>query len=346
MIPKPPQQLTTTIPALTTDGARGRVHLALFNPGHWRLLALVVRYGRLSLRDVIVPLEEVAAISDVQVRLRLSRAELQQQPAFRPAARAVTALEGVPQALVALKYGRGGTSEHVLHVPARTALAILGREASPADGLIALRAGQPVWAGAQRVGRLTRLLLDAEGRLRHVVVRTGRLFSRDVLVPIGQVAVGGDEHVRLGLDRAAFNRLPEYRSDRAVKRDVERALLSDDLIRRIDAPTIDVTVSAGVVVLRGHAIVATSSTRAERAARSVPGVLEVVNQIIPDRKLHLAVAHALGQDERTRSHRFRVHVQRGVVVLHGATGGPMMCAAAEAVTGNVPGVRAVTCHGA
>jgi hypothetical protein len=233
MVPEPPQQLTTAIPALTTDGARGRVHLALLNPGHWRLLALVVRYGCLPPRDVIVPMEEVAAISDVQVRLRLSRAELQQQPTFRPAAWAVTALDGAPQALVALKYGRGGTSEHVLHVPARTALTISGREASPADGLIALRAGQPVWVGAQRVGWLTRLQLDPERRLRQIVVRTGRLFSRDVIVPVGQVAVGDDEHVRLSLDRAAFDRLPEYRSDRAVKRDVERALLSDDLIRRI-----------------------------------------------------------------------------------------------------------------
>lgn len=341
MIFEPHQLLTTAIPALTSDGARGRVRLALLSPGHWRLLALVVRYGRLSPHNVIVPINEVATLSDKQVRLRLNRAELLQQQAFRPAAQRLMALGGTPQALAALQYGRAGLAEHVLQVSPHTAHILAGRKASPTDGLIALRAGLPVMAGTERVGWLGRLLFDKERRLRQIVVRTGRLFGRDIAVPVAQVAGFDEDRIQLELDRAAFEQLPEYRDDSLVKRDVERALWDDDLIRRIDLPTIDVSVSVGTVVLRGHAMAATSPARAELAARGVPGVREVINRIITDGELHLAVADALGRDERTRAQPLRVYVKRGVVVLNGAADDPAMCAAAEAVAGSVPGVRAV-----
>ncbi|HMQ29648.1 MAG TPA: BON domain-containing protein [Chloroflexaceae bacterium] len=189
--------------------------------------------------------------------------------------------------------------------------------------------------------RPTRLLFDAEGRLREIAVRTGRLFGRDIAVPVNQVASFDEGHIRLGLDRAAFERLPEYRDDSLVRRDVERALRDDDLVRRLDLSTIDVAVRGGTVVLRGHARAATSPARAELAARGVPGVRAVVNRIITDDELHFAVVGALGRDERTRAQPLRVYVERGGVVLHGATGGPAACAAAEAVAGSVPGVRAV-----
>src|SRR6476646_8577846 len=85
MMHEPRQILTTGVTVLTADGRRGRLHQALLNPGHCRLHALVIRYGMLPPRDVVVPVEQIAHITDVQVRLRLSRAELAQLPAYQSA---------------------------------------------------------------------------------------------------------------------------------------------------------------------------------------------------------------------------------------------------------------------
>jgi osmotically-inducible protein OsmY len=341
MIPEPRQIVTTGVPVLTNDGRRGRLQLALLSPGHCRLNALVIRYGVLPPRDVVVSVEQIADITDVQVRLRLSRAELSQLPTYQSAWHMHPAPVGPRRALVAVQYGSGGTSERAIEMSSSMALAIMEHQANPADGLIAMRTGQPVWSGTQGVGRLDRLLLDSGGRVRQIVVRTSRMFGRQVVVPIDQVARCDAQGVWLALDYVAFHRLPDYRTDRAIAHDVNQALRDDEVVRRLDYRSIDVAVSAGVVLLHGHATATVSQTRAERAARSVRGVLGVTNQIVTDGSIQLAVAQALGHDERTRSHRLFVHVRRGVVSVHGEVASTAVRTAVEAVAGSVPHVRAV-----
>lgn len=344
MVLEPPQLLTTNLPVLTADGGRGRLQLALLDPGRWRLLAFVIRYGALRSQDVIVPLERVAAITDRQVRLWLSRGELEQQPVYRSTARAELVQSGPQPALVAIQYGSAGTSERIVSVPSSTALGLMQRQTSLTDRLVPLRVGQAVRIDTQRIGRLAGLLLDAEWSLRQLVVRTGYLFGRNVIVPIDQVADWDSQQIWLKLDRAAFDQLPEYRSDSAIKQDVEQELRSNDHLRRLDAQTIDVSVTAGIVTLRGHAVAGVSPVRAEHVARRVPGVLGVVNEIITDGELHLAVVQALERDKRTRGLPVIVYVQRGVVFLHGEPVNSAMRTALEMVVGSVPGVRAVVCR--
>ncbi len=340
-MPELRQILTIGVAVLTTDGRHGRLKQALLNPGHCRLVALVVRYGLLPPRDVVVPIEQVATITDAHLRLRLSRSELAQLPTYQSIWRLHSAPSGARRALVALQYGSGGTSEHVIEVPSSTALAITERQDSPTNGLITLRAGQPVWSGTQGVGRLERLLLDSGGRVRQIIVRTSRMFGRRVLVPIDQVTRCDAQGVWLALDRATFDRLPDYRTDRAIAIDVDQALRADEVVRRLDYRSIDVMVSAGVVVLHGHATTPVSRARAERAAQNVRGVLEVTNQIVTDGEIQLAVAQALASDERTCGHRLYTHVQRGVVSVSGEVSRATACTAVEAVAGSVPHVRAV-----
>jgi osmotically-inducible protein OsmY len=325
---------------LTADGRRGRLLEVLLSPGHCRVNALVIRYGVLPPRDVVVAVEQVA-ITNTHLRLRASRAELAQLPAYRPVAHAEHALSGSRHALVALQYGSAGTSERIIEVPAGTAMAIVGGQGSPADGLIALRAGHPVWIDNQRIGRLERLLLDSSGQVREIVVRTRRILGRRVVVSSEQVARCDAQGVWLALDRAALHRLPDYRTDRAILIDVRQALRDDEVVGRLHDRSIDVTVGTGVVVLRGHAATPVSRVRAERAARGVRGVLGVVNEIATDGEIQSAVAQALGHDERTRGHRLFVHVQRGVVWVNGEVASPATRTAIEAVAGSVPQVRAV-----
>jgi osmotically-inducible protein OsmY len=341
MIPETRQILRTGVPVLTTDGRRGRLHEVLLSPGHYRLHALVTRYGLLRPRDVVVPMEQIADISDAQVRLQLSRAELAQLPAYQLARRMYSASSGSRYALAALQYGRAGASERIIEMPSGAALAIAGGQGRPTDGLIALRAGHPVWIDNQRIGRLERLLLDSSGQVREIVVRTSRIFGRRVLVPIEAVARSDRQGVWLALDRAAFDRLPDYRTDRAILIDVDEALRGDEIVRRLDYRSIDVMVGAGVVLLHGYATTPVSRSRAERAVRGVRGVLGVVNEIVSDGQIQLAVAQALGHDERTRQHRLFVHVQRGVVSVSGEVESLATRTAVEAVAGSVPHARAV-----
>lgn len=341
MMPEPRQICTTGISALTADGGRGRVRQALLNRGHLRLVALVVRYGGLLTHDVVVPIEQVADMSDRQVRLRLRRTELAQQPAYQSAARIHSAPGGPRRALAAIQYGGAGTSERILHMSASEALALAGPQSSPPAGLLALRAGQPVRIGAQQVGRLARLLLDSDRHVREMVVRTNRLFGRHVIVPIEHVARCDAQGISLTLDRAAFDQLPDYRTDHVIARDVRQALWDDALIRRLDRQSIDAMVGAGAVMLRGHTTTPVSRARAERAVLGVRGVRRIMNQIVTDGELQIAVAQALAHDERTRGYRPFVHVQRGVVFVSGEDSNPAARAAIEAVAGSVPHVRAV-----
>jgi BON domain-containing protein len=150
------------------------------------------------------------------------------------------------------------------------------------DHTVALRSGQEVWATDGRAGRVDLLLLDASGQVRYFVIRKGRVLGRDVIVPAGWIRSIDERGVWLAMERAALYQLPPYRPDSANAADVDQALWSDEVIRALDIETIDVAVRDGVVILSGYATTPTSKVRAERAARHVPGVPRVENQIVTD----------------------------------------------------------------
>jgi osmotically-inducible protein OsmY len=124
--------------------------------------------------------------------------------------------------------------------------------------------------------------------------------------------------------------------DDELKMDVVEALWNDDLLRRVDLPFVRVTVQDGIVTLEGNVVTGIHRLRAEEIVRKVPGVLDVQNHLIGDEELEIAVAQALGRDERTRRQLIRVRAVQGIVRLAGE-----VTAAAEEVAAHVPGVREV-----
>lgn len=333
--------LTADSPVLTSDGRRGRLRQALLSPRHRRLVALVIRYGLLLPRDVVVPAEQIAAFTDAQVRLRLSRAELAHLPAHRPVALAQHVLRGSHHALVAAEYSSGGTSERILEMPRHMAPVLDHRQRDPASELLAVRAGQPVWSQERRVGRIRYLIVDQAHQVRELVVRVGLLPGRDVSVPIAHVDRIDARGVRLALDQGAIEQLPRYQSDRAILAAVERALRADETIRRLDERFIDIAVQGGTVRLSGYVAAAQHVTRAERIARGVAGVRQVVNQLSADSAVTLAVAQALGHHPDTANHRLFVHAARGVAYISGEVPDASTRAAVEFVAASAPGVRGV-----
>ena len=70
-----------------------------------------------------------------------------------------------------------------------------------------ITAGSPVWSGRRQLGRVTRVVADADGTIRELVVRRG-LLDGDRRVPVERVTevVGTNVHVDLGGDE--FDALP------------------------------------------------------------------------------------------------------------------------------------------
>ena len=209
------------------------------------------------------------------------------------------------------------------------------------DSTIALRRGQPVDATDGRAGRVELLLVEDGGQMHHFVMRKGRVRGRDVIVPVDWISTIDEHGIWLVVDRAALDQLPPYRPDSVIAADVEQALWADEVIRALDLETIDATVNDGVVILNGHATTPTIKARAERAARQLPGVQGVVNQIITDGEVESAVSQALAHDPRTRGQHIFVSANHGIVTLSGTFDGADTRAAAEDVAGSVPLVRGV-----
>jgi osmotically-inducible protein OsmY/sporulation protein YlmC with PRC-barrel domain len=338
-------ELKIGAPVTATDGLLGRVHQVILNPAQRRVVGVVVRAGLLPRRDLIVPTELIADATDQRVALRVGRDDLRRQPAFDPAHYLSLAAEGhgykAGEALASIYGGAGGADERALVAANQREEARVARRGTLEGSTVALQSGQEVWATDGRAGRVDLLLLDASGQVCHFVIRKGRVLGRDVIVPVDWISAIDERGVWLVVDRAALYRLPPYRPDSAIAADVDQALWSDEVIRALDIETIDVAVRDGVVTLSGYATTPTSKARAERAARQVPGVLRVENEIVTDAEVVTAVAQALARDERTRRARIFVNAEHGVVRLSGEIENPDVRAAAEEIAAGVPQVRGV-----
>src|SRR5437879_4081322 len=83
-MPATPLELKIGAPVEATDAAFGHLRQVILSPLDRRVVALVIRHGLVSPRDVVVPIAKVADATEQHVRLRVSRAELEGRPTFDP----------------------------------------------------------------------------------------------------------------------------------------------------------------------------------------------------------------------------------------------------------------------
>lgn len=126
--------------------------------------------------------------------------------------------------------------------------------------------------------------------------------------------------------RAVSNRLvvaPTSRSDETIEDDVRQRLILDPVAELFEVTP---TVENGVVTLKGHAQSWPERAFAERAAMSVHGVRDVINQVAvvamerPDQAIFDDVVGRLRWDAYVRDGRMTVSVRDGVVELTGYVG--------------------------
>ena len=329
----------------TTDGLFGHVHQVILSPRQKRVVGLVVRTGLLPARNWVVPTDWIEDVTEERIQLRVSRAEIIKQPEFDP--EQFLPVEGkelgyqAGQTLASVHGGAGAAEDLALTAAHQREEAKVAQRGILEGDKVVLHTGQQVWATDGRAGHVDLLLLDASGHVRHFVIRRGSLLGRDVIVPVDWISRIDARGVWLAMERAALERLPSYRPDSAVASDVEQALWRDELIRVIDFEAIDVNARDGVVILSGYVSTAANKRRAERAARTVPGVLELENRIVIDEEVVSAVAAALGRDNRTREKHIFVSARHGIVTLNGDTDSPEARTTAEEVAASIPQVRGI-----
>ena len=136
----------------------------------------------------------------------------------------------------------------------------------------------------------------------------------------------------------AVNSQPTTHLDKEILADVKAALWQVEPIRFLDMNSMTVTVHDGHVSLSGHV---QDRRRVETVVAGVPGVQGVCSNLVEDRDLTIAVAHALAQDTITRPYRIRVDCHQGWVYLSGNVPTPEAQTAVEAVAASVPAVRGI-----
>jgi osmotically-inducible protein OsmY len=134
---------------------------------------------------------------------------------------------------------------------------------------------------------------------------------------------------------------PVEKQDAGLKTDIADALWKDDVLRALDFHEIDIRVKSGVVILNGHITSSRSQNRVGNILRTIPGIVEIKNNLVSDDKLALDVATALGSLEHTYGCKFFTGASHGVVSINGFVKNKDIRLLAEKCASDTPNARGV-----
>jgi osmotically-inducible protein OsmY/sporulation protein YlmC with PRC-barrel domain len=330
-------------PVMATDGEYGRLEQLILDPHQERVVALIVRQNSLvPSHTVVVPEDDVADATENEVRLKINWEQADALPEYKPDSE--TVVEGQKyEANDGIFAIRGPQGFEVGRSPGAQQPGMLENQIAQDKINLALqlRPSHKVFCKDGHVGKVSLILMDPRGHVKGFVMHAGHLPGRNLIVPVRWVQEIDRENVHLSVGKSALENLPEYSSDYELAAQVGEAVWADEILRETDYDQIDVKVEGGIVRLRGHVITSMNQTRAENAARSIHGVLEVEDHLVVDKDLVIEVAEALGNDERTQLESISVVAQNGVIALNGQVGSAALRQAAEEVAASVQKVRGV-----
>ncbi|HEY7466717.1 MAG TPA: hypothetical protein VIB47_08490 [Dehalococcoidia bacterium] len=213
--------LRTGVDVVSRDGHKlGTLHRMVLKRSDLSLSHIVVDIGFLRSGhhlwegglgldyDRVLPVEEVHAVSDQRVELRLTAAEFKDMPEYTQ-----EAYEG-PQDVTPNEFDVADMAQRAEQVAGffgSTAGAwIVERLNKPLDA-VDIKEGTPVWRMEphEKLGDIRRLLLD-NGRLRAFVIRRGFVFHRDVILPVRYVRELLDDLVHVEISDEALAQLRQY----------------------------------------------------------------------------------------------------------------------------------------
>jgi len=216
----------------------------------------------------------------------------------------------------------------------------LARKVSqPRDDVVTIALNTGIVLNGHTLFTVTQLFVQPEtGVVAYVVARRTQRPGGEVVLPAALIGAFGARHLVLDCKLEDLAELPEYRPDDAVADDVRKALWKVPRLH-IDMRGIQVNVHDGVVELTGNISSELNQHLAIEQARSVRGVLEVVDHLVADTNLTIAVSGALARDPRLHRMPIGVYANLGEVTLRGACHTEEARAAAAEIAQAVPGVR-------
>jgi uncharacterized protein YrrD len=315
------------------DGKCGRLHKVVVDRETQEVSDLVVEKGFLMKQDRVLPIELVDKATQNEIRLSVTGDQLSRFEAYDEKTVEVPS----PPAQRADKYEKGEA------VRWRAAAAPYGVVTSKPvvpmmrqriqEGISAkktvLEARISVENAEGDVGTVDHVLVDAEsGDIEHVIVDRG-LLARSVIVPASAIREITEETVFIDLSNDELDQLPRYRPP------ASSAMIAKLEQRLEDAPfdlgNVQVVMDGSVVQLLGTGPSIAGKRRAEAAARSIKGVVDVENKLDTDTAIEARVLAALADDPRTELADISAACDRGIVTLTGQVDNAEIREAAEEV---------------
>lgn len=186
-----------------SDGAAGKSTAIVVAPDTQEVTHVVVAgHGG----EYLVPVSAVAESSHKQIVLHWTLAELAQAEPFEKVIYVGDADAGnvliTPSSAVTPTVEAGYMTE-------AAELSFL-RVEQLADGEQAIHTGAHVEATDGRVGHVDEFVVDAAGKITHLVLRKGHLWGkREITVPVTDIERIQEDVVYLKLDKASVERLPQ-----------------------------------------------------------------------------------------------------------------------------------------
>jgi osmotically-inducible protein OsmY len=146
--------------------------------------------------------------------------------------------------------------------------------------------------------------------------------------------------VQIALGVEELQKLPPYRNDHELQREVEEIL--DDLpFLHIDRRGSTLRVQDGVLYMDGNTSSKLRGDMMSDQVQGVQGLQAIHNHLVGDDVLAQAIARAIGEDERTRDLPLGVYPELGRVRLSGAVSTAAQKEAVVEIARTIPGTREV-----
>ncbi len=322
------------------DGRCGKLVRVVIDPGTDEITDLVVQSGFLQKTDRVVPVALVASTGDGSITLTVGVEAVKACPQFHEH-HFTTPVEGYRHPTYSeteMRFWRApyGVFSVESSVPVVEHRVVEGIDSD----MEAIGRGTPVLSlKQQRVGEVDHVLASVEtGEMTHLVVRRG-LFPDYRIVPVAAIDSVAEDGVYLKPGSENMDELPFYRPQPPEV--VEAELLSRLSEEDYDYAGLTASMESGILTLTGAVEDVSAKRRAEAAARSTTGVVEVANALDTDTAIASRVVAALEEDPRTKLAVIDVVSSRGQVTLSGKVDTEEIKDAAEEVAAARKGVLSV-----
>jgi hypothetical protein len=319
------------------DGDCGELEKLVVDNYTREVTDLIVKQGLLFKKPHVISAGMVERAATEDIYLSISRSEFKETPQYREYEYESANVEqpgGSPESIqYMMRVEPYGVPSARASYPARIRHKV--RENIPPDSEVVERSTPVSDKDRKRLGTLDHILLDRDScDVTFIIVDRGG-FDPFKVIPFSMIDELTGDNITLKIKAEDLADLPDYlpRGDPHILSEMQDCLEKDRSFEGIKA-----SVNEGVMELTGYVKDALTKRRAESAASSIKGVMEVKNNLFTDAAIEAGITAALLKDSRTELAVIDVVCEQGVVTLTGEVDEKQISQAAEEIAASQPGV--------